>query len=305
MIRCVDRRNRLAGDFWRGRCRNAGCGHHWPRQRGQYEWCRQHRLAERYFGGIVFNGGSTLLTVTTNNANVRLNGAVTLNSNLKIDTGAGVGDITFTAASTGSGRIDSQTGEHNDLTLNAGTGSIFFNGNIGANQSLGSLIVDTAAGGVTFGGSDIAVTGGSGPLTTIRTEGIIDIGSGTNAADVIGGTGIIFNGGNSQCVTTNNANVRLNGAVTLHSSLKISTGSGTGHVVFTNDTPIDSQAGEFNALTIDAGTGVARFNEDLGKIQTRCSHCRKGVPGHFWRSGQRSRQRIHGARERDQHQWTD
>src|SRR4029078_844324 len=108
--------------------------------------------------GIIFNGASSLLTVTTNNANVRLNGEVTLNSNLKIDTGLGAGDITFTTANAGSGKVDSQTGEHNDLTLDAGTGSIFFNGNIGENQSLGSLIVDAAAGGVTFGGADIAVT---------------------------------------------------------------------------------------------------------------------------------------------------
>ena len=55
------------------------------------------------FSPSTLNGTSsgnlfTLLTVTTTNANVRLNGAVTLNSSLKIDTGAGAGDITFTAA---------------------------------------------------------------------------------------------------------------------------------------------------------------------------------------------------------------
>ena len=95
-------------------------------------------------GGIVLNGGASLLIITTTNSNVRLNGAVTLNSNVKIDTGAGAGDITFTAANAGTGRIDSQVNEHNDLTLNAGTGSVFFNGNIGGTQTLGNLIVEAA-----------------------------------------------------------------------------------------------------------------------------------------------------------------
>src|SRR4029078_4201192 len=97
--------------------------------------------------------------------------------------------------------------------------------------------------------AEIRVTGGGGPLRTIRTEGIIDIGSGTNAADVIGGTGIIFNGASSLLtVTTNNANVRPNGAVTLNSNLKIDTGLGAGNITFTTANAgsgkVDSQTGE-------------------------------------------------------------
>src|SRR5205814_243047 len=136
--------------------------------------------------GIVFNGGVGPLTVTTTNSPVRLNGAVTLNTNLTIDTGSGDGDITFTAANViagaGTGRIDSQSGEHNDLTLNAGTGRVFFNGNIGGLQSLGNLLVDTAAGGVTFGSSDTASIGAAGSLTTVHTAGQIDIGTGFTTA---------------------------------------------------------------------------------------------------------------------------
>src|SRR6185503_15734951 len=135
--------------------------------------------------GIVFNGGSSPLTVTTTNSAVRLNGAVTLNTNVKLDTGSGAGDITFTAANViagaGTGRIDSQTGEHNDLTLNAGTGSVFFNGNIGGVQTLGSLLVETAAGGVTFGAAATATIGAAGPVTTVHTEGPLDIGTGLAA----------------------------------------------------------------------------------------------------------------------------
>src|SRR5262249_51556883 len=150
-----------------------------------------------------------------------------------IDTAGGGSNITFTAGDVSTvpttGRIDSQGNdalnnpEHNDLKLNAGTGSVFFNGNIGGGQTLQTLVVDTAAGGVTFGGADAATIGASGPVTTVHTEGLIDIGSGFTAADVIGGTGIVFNAGpgtNSLLsVTTNLAtgDVRLNGPVFLQS----------------------------------------------------------------------------------------
>src|SRR5262249_58851778 len=129
----------------------------------------------------------------------------------------------------------------NSLTLNAGTGSVFFNGNIGASQSIGSLIVDTAAGGVTFGGADVAATGASGPVTIVNTDGPIDIGSGTLASDVIGGTGITFNGGGSLLtVTTTRDNVRLDGATTLSSGGKIDTGKGLpGGITFTAHTTND------------------------------------------------------------------
>src|SRR5205085_156624 len=185
--------------------------------------------------GITFNGGAGPLTVTTTNSPVRLNGAVTLDTNLKIDTGAGPGDITFTAANViggaGTGRIDSQAGEHNDLVLSAGTGSVFFSGNLGAVQTLGNLLVDTAAGGVTFGGADTASIGASAPVTTIHTEDQIDLGTGTTAAHVIGGTGITFNGGAGPLtVTTTNSPVRLNGAVTLDTNLQIDTGAGPGDI---------------------------------------------------------------------------
>jgi hypothetical protein len=60
----------------------------------------------------------------------------------------------------------------------------------------------------------------------------IHIGSGLLASDVIGGTGITFNAGplatSLLTVTTNNASVRLNGAVTLNSDLTLDTGGDPG-----------------------------------------------------------------------------
>src|SRR4029079_1355903 len=103
--------------------------------------------------GITFNGGAGLLTITTNGENIRLNRAITLARGLQLDTGSvTAGDITFTSNSP----INSQAGEHNDLALSAGTGSVFFNANIGGADSIGSLTIDTAAGGVTFGAGDTA-----------------------------------------------------------------------------------------------------------------------------------------------------
>ena len=217
--------------------------------------------------GITFNAGAGTLVVTTTGDNVRLNGAVTLNSDLTLDTGSGdAGDITFTTA----GKIDSQGVEHNDLLLNAGTGSVLFNGNIGSTSTIGSLTVDTASGGVTFGGADVGATGGSAPVTTVNTDGPIDIGTGTTAADVIGGTGITFNAGaGTLVVTTTGDNVRLNGAVTLNSDLTLDTGSGdAGDITFTTAGKIDSQGVEHNDLLLNAGTGSVLFNGNIGSTST-------------------------------------
>ena len=112
-------------------------------------------------GGIVFDGGGdndnlltdSLLTITTTNATVRLNGPVTLNSDLTITAGSGAGDITFAAEST----IDSQETEHNDLKLTAGTGGIAFAGAVGGTAPLGTVTIGTA-GAVTASSSFIVAS---------------------------------------------------------------------------------------------------------------------------------------------------
>src|SRR5581483_1635418 len=226
-------------------------------------------------GGIVFNGGpgtASLLTLTTTGDNVRLNGAVTLNSDLAITTGAATaGDIVFTDETT----INSQTvggAEVNDLTLTAGLGKVEFNANLGATQALNTLTVTRADGGVFFGAKDVAdgAGGDQGPVTTVNTDGAVNIGS----ASVITG-GIVFNGGPGTAslltLTTTGDNVRLNGAVTLNSDLAITTGAATaGDIVFTDETTINSQTvggAEVNDLTLTAGLGKVEFNANLGATQ--------------------------------------
>src|SRR4029077_15976933 len=127
------------------------------------------------------------------------------------------GTITFTSNAT----IDSQGGEQNDLSLDAGNATVFFNADIGAASGrslLGTLTVVEANGGVTFGESDTNTgAGGTGPVTAVNTFGAINVGVG---ADAINGTGITFNVGSSPLViTTTTGSVRLNGAVTLDSDL--------------------------------------------------------------------------------------
>jgi len=78
----------------------------------------------------------------------------------------------------------------------------------------------------------------------------------------------VFNGGaGSLALTTTGDDVRINGAVTLASAVTIGTGPTVGgNITFTNDAPIDSAAGENNNLTLEAGLGAVRFNENLGEF---------------------------------------
>src|SRR5262245_65492661 len=83
-------------------------------------------------GGITLNGGvANLLAISTTGDSVRLNGTVTLSTNVSIDTdstnvGSEGGDIVFTAAAP----VDSATGENNDLTADSGSANIVFNATV-------------------------------------------------------------------------------------------------------------------------------------------------------------------------------
>src|SRR6185369_8064695 len=101
------------------------------------------------------------------------------------------------------------------------------------------------------------------------TVGDINIGSTAS----IGAHGIVFDGGTGSgslltVTTTGGGSVRVSGAVELDSNLRIVTaGTSDGNITFTNDSSLDSQAGEFNNLALNSGTGLVKFNEDLGSTQ--------------------------------------
>ena len=116
--------------------------------------------------------------MTTTSEDVRLNGAVTLSADVRIDTdetaatGTGGADVLFT----NDAPIDSQLTEANDLVIDAGVASVFFNEDLGAaaaTSELGRLEIEQADGGVTFGQADTetALTGSTGPLNAISLVG--------------------------------------------------------------------------------------------------------------------------------------
>lgn len=204
--------------------------------------------------GVVFDAGDgNMLSVATTGDNVFVNGGVELRSGLSIDTGSNAGDITFTP----NAAIDSETGEANDAAFAAGRGSVSLSADVGRNVPLGKLSVISAAGGVSVGGA--------APVELVRAHGGIDVGVGSNE---ITGTGILLDGGaNELRLETDGTDLRLNGKTTLASAGVFATGSGGGNVIFTNDTPFDSAAGEFNNVAFDVGDGAVLVNEDLGRDQ--------------------------------------
>ncbi|HUG68428.1 MAG TPA: hypothetical protein VMM76_11815, partial [Pirellulaceae bacterium] len=131
------------------------------------------------------------------------------------------------------GSIDSQPNATHKLTIDAGVGSIAFNGNIGEIVPLRGLDIQRAVGGVTFGESS--------PVQLINSTDPITIGSSFE----IGGTGVVFNGGANATlrIVTTNDDVTINGPTELQSDLSINTGSRGGDIIFTAASPIDSEVG--------------------------------------------------------------
>jgi autotransporter-associated beta strand protein len=185
--------------------------------------------ADEVIGGIVLNAGSqpdaTLTFRTLAEGNVRFNGPVTLASDVVIttngdgDTGTGrnqAGDVTFTD----SAAVDSLTGEHNNLVLRAGTGTVRFGANVGQTVALQSLTVEDTTGGVIFGTSDaVGVDSETGPVALVRIEGDLVLGAGPSDPGVSGQ--IVFNGGapaEELLVHATHGAIRIRGNVTLGST---------------------------------------------------------------------------------------
>ena len=72
--------------------------------------------------------------------------------------------------------------------IDAGTGNLTFNANVGSTRALETLVVQDTTGTVTFGGADnSAMNSESAPVTRVNTNDLIDIGAGTTDADEITG----------------------------------------------------------------------------------------------------------------------
>ncbi|MFP6765246.1 MAG: hypothetical protein VB858_16580, partial [Planctomycetaceae bacterium] len=188
-------------------------------------------------------------TVNVTTGSIDFNDPVQLTEDIQINAAAG-GSVSF--AST----IDSEAGENNNIVISGG--AISFDGDIGAgtsgDQTIGSLTVTTAT-SIRFG------TTGPGNINTVRTDGPIDLGS----LSVVT-TNITFDSPGLSIETTGD-DIRINGPVILAAAeTALSTGSSsTGDILFTNNSPVDGFTGEVNSLTLTAGLGTVRFNEDIGR----------------------------------------
>jgi hypothetical protein len=155
------------------------------------------------------------------------------------------------------GTVDGQLGKSNDLELAAGSGTITFQGNVGAQFPLGGLQVDTAG--------DLVLGSDAWPVQVVAAFDGIDLGAGSPISG-----GIQLDGGAlGLSMSTVGGAIRLNGAVELQSNVSINTSddgalSGAG-VLFTANAPVNSQTGAVYDLVLSAGTnGVVSFNANLG-----------------------------------------
>ena len=221
--------------------------------------------------GIVLNGGAAgQFTLTTTNDSVRFNGAVELQTDVRVDTGSGVGDVLFTNDAS----VDSQFGETNDLVIDVGTGRVLFNEDLGGTIRLGALTVEHAS-EVVFGQADDETALDTGPVEVVNTSKAVDIGSAsviTNGIVLNGGGNNVFDnddtvaGDSMLLVSTLGDDVRFNGAVTLESDVVINTvdnpAAPLGHVRFAVAAPVASQVGEQNSLTMTAGLVTVEASVD-------------------------------------------
>ena len=227
-------------------------------------------------GGVTISGdGST----TTINANMT---AAFLDFNDSVEIGTDVmltataGNITFQQT------VDNETGETNDLTLDA-TGNITFMGNAGMNEELDVLTIvsatqadfdgtvelvgnlDITAGAVSF---DQAVTTTGGGTVEITNSGLLTIAA---AADfnvdgtwTQNGAGAVNLAGD---VTTTGDAVSFATAVTLTDNVTINTtgGGNAGGANVTFASTLDSSLNDGRTLAITAGTaGIVTFAGAVG-----------------------------------------
>jgi autotransporter-associated beta strand protein len=183
---------------------------------------------------VFFNGGTMvtandLLTITTAVDAVRINGPVTLQTDVRIDTdvaaasGLEVGNVLFT----NDAPLDSADDEANDLVIDAGAAAVWFNEDIGharAGSELGHLEVERADAEVVFGQRDtepatVEPLDDPGPVNFVELIGSHSLYLGSRVA--IGGRGITFNGGDAAetlLIDVPNGAILIHGSVTLGST---------------------------------------------------------------------------------------
>ncbi|MGA9380264.1 MAG: CHAT domain-containing protein, partial [Phormidium sp.] len=229
-------------------------------------------------GAISLSGN-----LTTTNDDISFQSAVTLIGDTSLNTGLGIGDVTFN--NTVNGAVN--------LSLNAGTGNVNFAGEVGNNTRLGNLIIESSTdvsaksitavsitqksgtGTSTFGDlntnseTGINLTGNSfvfnGKVITTNNGGFTI----SNASSLtIDGTIFNLDGAFKQIgegavslsgnLTTTNDNISFQSAVTLIGDTFLNTGLGIGDIIFNNSVDGGSN------LSLNAGIGNINFGGAVG-----------------------------------------
>jgi hypothetical protein len=178
-------------------------------------------------------GGSISLgaNITTADANITFDDAITLTNGVTLNTGSGAGTITFSDV------INSDSTAR-ALTLTAGTGNVVFNTN--------------ATAGLTKALASLTITGDNITLRDVTTT----------AAQTYTATGVIDT---NSTYTSSGGAITFDGDTVINSALVIDTtngGASGGAVAFSGS--LDSQATEAHTLTLTAGSGTIDFTGAVG-----------------------------------------
>ena len=187
-------------------------------------------------GTVTANDPATLAGNVTGELGVTFNDTVTLADNVTVSSGTAAGDVTF--AST----VDADAAANNHgLTITAGTGSVFFQDNVGASQPLASLTVT--------GSTNITLH----DVTTRHGQSYTATGTITLSSDY---------------VNTIDGDMDFLGPVVLDSDATVTSDGGAGNDIHFGNTIQGNTAGG-EALTVRSspggtGTGLIRFGGSVG-----------------------------------------
>ncbi|MFB2876810.1 CHAT domain-containing protein [Floridanema aerugineum] len=204
--------------------------------------------------GVVSLAGK----LTTTDDEISFKSAVTLIGDAALNTGTGIGDITFNSAVDGGA----------NLTLNAGIGKINLGGAVGSNTRIGNLIIESATdvNAKSITAASITQTAGTG----VTNLGVLDTNSpqGINLnSNIINLNGAITTTNNGVFTINNSGALNLNYVINLDGAFnQIGTGEvfSSGSITTTND---DIRFNSFVTLIgetkFNPGKGAIAFNSGL------------------------------------------